>query len=81
MENQDYENDKQKRQTLLLAFLPIRIDFPNPFLTPLWIYKPAFVCKKGKKIEAILKKYDLAAYKLGKMLHDDKWFDLVLREI
>jgi len=37
--------------------------------------------KKEKKTEDLLKKYDLAACKLGKMLHDDKWFDLVLREI
>ncbi len=56
-------------------------DDPNSFLFPMWVGKPGFVCKKGKKTEALLKKYDLAANILGKMLHDEKWLDLVLKHI
>ncbi len=48
---------------------------------PMWIRKPLFICKKSQETDDLLKKYDLAANKLGKLMHDDNWFELVLKRL
>ncbi len=50
-------------------------------LPPMWIKKPFFGAKNSRETQKLLKKYDLAADQLGKMLHNDNWFDLVLEKI
>jgi len=50
-------------------------------IPPQWIRKPMFICKKSEETDDLLKKYDLAANKLGKLMHDDNWFELVLKQI
>jgi len=58
-----------------------KLPFPEGVICPMWIKKPAFVCKKGQETDDLAKKYDLAANKLGKLMHDDNWFELVLKQI
>lgn len=50
-------------------------------IPPKWIRKPVFICKKGQETDDLAKKYDLAANKLGKLMHDNNWFELVLKRI